>query len=355
MRARWLVAAVLSFVACRKAECPPPPKPVVPAPAVTAPQPSSYLDYTGRDDVLTGGVRVIPIKTPAGTFNVWTKRTGNNPKIKVLLLHGGPAITHEYFEIFDSYFPKEEIEYYFYDQLEAGNSDHPNKPALWSIEHYVDEVEQVRQALHLDNKNFYLVGHSWGGILAIEYALAHPDALKGLVISNMMASIPVYNKYAHEVLMPAMDQKALAEILKLEAAKQYDSPRYLELLLPNYYQEHILRMPVDQWPEPLTRAFSHINQKVYQAMQGPSEMGASGILAKWDRFADLPKLTMPTLVIGAKHDTMDPAYMEKMAGQLKRGRYLLCPDGSHLAMYDDSKTYFPGLISFIKDVDGGKL
>src|SRR6185369_6043923 len=106
----------------------------------------------------------------------------------------------EYFEIFDSYFPKEEIEYIYYDQLEAGFSDHPNRKELWSIEHYVDEVEQVRQALHLDKSNFYVYGNSWGGLLATEYALAHPDALKGLIISNMMASIPEYNKYAHEVL-----------------------------------------------------------------------------------------------------------------------------------------------------------
>jgi proline iminopeptidase len=343
--------------ACRKAECPPTPQPT-PSAAVVAPPPpapSKYLDYTGRDDVLSGGVRMIPIKTPAGTFNVWTKRVGNNPRIKVLLLHGGPAMTHEYQEVFDSYFPKEEIEYYFYDQLEAGNSDHPNKRELWTIEHYVDEVEQVRQALHLDNTNFYLFGHSWGGLLATEYALAHPDALKGLVISNMMASVPTYNKYAHDVLMPQMDQKALAEILTLEKTKHTESPRYMELLLANYYTQHALRMPVEKWPEPVMRSFNHLNKPMYTAMQGPSEMGASGILEKWDRFADLPKLTMPTLVIGAKYDTMDPAYMEKMAGQIKRGRYLLCPEGSHFAMYDDSKTYFAGLVGFVKDVDAGKI
>src|SRR5690242_4467590 len=129
MRAAWIAMACVAFSsACRKAECPPAPQPT-PAVAVAAPPPataSKYFDNTGRDDVLSGGVRMIPIKTPLGTFNVWTKRVGNNPRIKVLLLHGGPAMTHEYQEVFDSYFPKEEIEYYFYDQLEAGNSDHPN-------------------------------------------------------------------------------------------------------------------------------------------------------------------------------------------------------------------------------------
>src|SRR3954464_2602820 len=176
---------------------------------------------------------MIPVQTPEGTFQVWTKRTGNNPRIKVLLLHGGPGATHEYFEAFDSYFPGESVEYYFYDQLESGNSDHPDKPALWDVSRFVDEVEQVRQALHLDKSNFYLLGHSWGGILAIEYALAHQDQLKGLIISNMMASAPAYDKYAHEVLMPKLDPKVLAEIQQLEAAKKYDSPRYEELLVNN--------------------------------------------------------------------------------------------------------------------------
>ena len=85
----------------------------------------TYFDSTGRDDVLTGGVKLVPINTPKGTFKVWTKRVGNNPKIKVLLLHGGPGATHEYFEAFDSYFPKEGIEYYYYYQLGSAFSDQP--------------------------------------------------------------------------------------------------------------------------------------------------------------------------------------------------------------------------------------
>lgn len=320
-----------------------------------APSASAYLDYSGRDDAPSGGVRMIPVKTSAGTFKVWTKRVGNHPKMKVLLLHGGPGITHEYLEVFDSFFPKEGIEYYFYDQLESGNSDHPDKPELWDLAARVEEVEQVRQALHLDKTNFYLLGHSWGGILAIEYALAHPENLKGVVISNMMASIPAYNKYAHEVLMPQMDPKVLAEIQKLEAAKQYESPRYLELLIPSYYTQHLLRMPPEDWPEPVTRAFGHLNRKVYVTMQGPSEMGASGRLESWDRFEDLEKIQVPTLVVGAKYDTMEPAHMERMASKLGHGRYLFCPAGTHLAMYDDQQTYMTGVVSFIKDVDAGRF
>jgi proline iminopeptidase len=305
--------------------------------------------------VLSGGVRLIPITTPKGIFKVWTKRVGNNPKIKVLLLHGGPGATHEYFEAFDSYFPKEGIEYYYYDQLGSAFSDQPKDPGLWDLPRFVEEVEQVRLALRLDSSNFYLLGQSWGGILAMEYALKYQQNIKGLIISNMMASIPAYMEYAEKVLMPAIDPKVLAEIKAIEAKKDYGNPRYMELLIPNYYTLHILRMPPEQWPNPVNRTFARLNKDVYIPMQGPSELSSSGKLEKWDRSADLGKITVPTLTIGARYDTMDPKYMEKMAGLFRKGRFLYCADGSHLAMYDDQKTYFDGLIRFIRDVDQGQL
>ena len=93
--------------------------------------PASYFDNTGRPDVLSGGVRMIPVSTPRGAFKVWTKRVGNNPRMKVLLLHGGPGATHEYLEAFDSYFPAAGIEYYYYDQLGSYYSDQPDLPELW--------------------------------------------------------------------------------------------------------------------------------------------------------------------------------------------------------------------------------
>jgi proline iminopeptidase len=308
-----------------------------------------YLDYSDRADRLSGGVRMIPISTPRGTFRVWTKRVGNNPGLKVLLLHGGPGATHEYLEAFDSYLPAAGIEYYYYDQLGSGHSDQPDNPDLWELDRFVDEVEQVRIALGLDRSSFFLYGQSWGGLLAMEYALHHGDALKGLVISNMMSSCRAYNAYAEDVLMPAMDQAALAEIKGFEARGQTTDPRYMELLMEHHYVEHVLRMPVAEWPEPVVRGFAHINQQIYVSMQGPSELGMSGSLLDWDRTGDLARIEVPTLVIGARYDTMDPAWMEDMVRRLPNGRYLYCREGSHCAMYDDQQAYFAGLIDFLLD------
>jgi proline iminopeptidase len=321
----------------------------------TQPATPDYLDNIGRDDLLGGGVRMIPIETPKGAFRVWTKRIGNAPAMKLLLLHGGPGATHEYFECFDSYLPAAGIEYYYYDQLGSHYSDQPDDPDLWDLPRFVDEVEQVRQALGLDRENFFLLGHSWGGILANEYALQYQQHLKGLIISNMMASCPAYNAYAHEVLMPVMDQAVLAEIKGYEASGDTGNPRYMELLVEHHYEHHVLRMPAAEWPDPANRGLGHINLAVYVPMQGPSELGLSGTLSDWDRTGDLGRIEVPTLVIGAQHDTMDPAHMKWMASAYSRGRYLHCPDGSHLAMYDDQQVYVQGLIDFIHDVDAGRF
>jgi proline iminopeptidase len=306
-----------------------------------------YLDSSDRPDRIAGGVRMIPVTTPVGDFRVWTKRVGSNPDLTVLLLHGGPGATHEYLETCDGYLPAAGIEYYFYDQLGSFYSDQPDDPTLWEIDRFVDEVEQVRLALGLGPESFVLYGQSWGGVLAIEYALAHQQHLKGLVVSNMMASIPAYNRYADEVIMPALDQEALAEIKRLEAAGETEDPAYEALLMEHHYVDHVCRLPVEQWPDPVVRGFAHINPAIYVPMQGPSELGASGKLEHWDRTADLHRIEVPTLVMGAEHDTMDPAHLRWMAAQLPRGTYHHCPDGSHLALVDDQETYMAGLLGFL--------
>ena len=267
----------------------------------------------------------------------------------MLLLHGGPGCTHEYLEACDSFLPAAGVEYYYYDQLGSGRSDQPEEPSLWELDRFVDEVDQVRRELGLGRDNFVLYGHSWGGILAIEYALHHQRHLRGLVISNMMSSAPAYTAYARQVLMPPMDQKALAEILSLEENGHTEDPRYMELLIEQHYLHHVLRMPADEWPDPVRRAFAHISPAIYVPLQGPSELGMSGDakLANWERTDDLASIEVPTLVIGARHDTMDPEHMDMMARRLPKGRYLHCPEGSHLAMYDDQQRYFEGLVDFL--------
>jgi proline iminopeptidase len=308
---------------------------------------NTYFENT-EEGIQTGGVKVISINTPKGKFKVWTKRMGNNPTIKVLLLNGGPGGSHDGFECFENFFPKEGIEFIYYDQLACGYSDNPKDTSLYDLPRYVEEVEQVRQALHLDNTNFYLLGHSWGGILAMQYALKYQDNLKGLIISNMMASCPEYGKYADNVLAKQMPLAVLDSIRILEKNNDFQNPKYMELLRKHFYSKHELRLP--EWPESFNRG--KWNNELYVIMQGPSEFGISGKLANWDVSKELKNIKIPSLVIGATYDTMDPKYMEWMSKEIPKGEFLLCPNGSHICFYDDQQNYFKGLIKFIKKVDG---
>ena len=308
---------------------------------------STYFTYS--DPIEAAGVKMISIQTPKGKFKVWTKRFGTNPRIKILLLHGGPAMTHEYMECFETFFQREGFEFYEYDQLGSYYSDQPNDSTLWTTERFVEEVEQVRQAIGADSSNFYVLGNSWGGILGMEYALKYQRHMKGLLVSNMVASAPEYGKYAEEVLSKQMKPEILSEIRAIEAKKDFTNPRYMDLLIPNFYHEHICRL--EEWPDALNRTFKHGNNSIYVQMQGPSEFGISGLLANWDIKNRLQEIKVPTLMIGAKYDTMDPKAMEEQSKMVQNGEYLYCPNGSHLAMWDDQQVYMKGVISFIKKVD----
>lgn len=346
MKSFWLYSLFLLSLACSTSTQDHTPEPC---------DADKYLDTEGAEDQWLGGIKLIPINTPKGTFKVWTKRVGHNPTIKVLLLHGGPGMTHEIYECFDGYFPQAHIEYYYYDQLGSYYSDQPKDLSLWDLDRFVEEVEQVRVALGLNEDNFYLYGQSWGGILAMQYALKYQAHLKGLIISNMVASIPQYMEYADKVLAPQLPSDILAEIMTYENAQDYSNPRYLELVTEYYYTKHVIRYPQDQWPDPVVRGFKHLNPDVYVTMQGPSEFGIKGdaTLKSWDVTADLHKISVPTLSIGAKYDTMDPEHMKWISTEVANGRFLYCPNGSHLSQFDDQKVFFTGLIKFIKDVDAG--
>lgn len=299
--------------------------------------------------VKSGGVKMIPITTPVGTFKVWTKKFGNHPRIKILLLHGGPATTHEYMECFESFFPQEGFEFYEYDQLGSYYSDQPTDSSLWTLDRFVEEVEQVRKAIHADKNNFYILGNSWGGMLAMQYALKYQSNMKGMIVANMMASCPDYGKYADEVLAQQMPAEVLKEIRALEANNDFSNPRYMELLLPYFYQQHLCRLP--EWPEAINRTFKHLNGTIYTMMQGPSEFGVRGRLEKWDIKNRLHEITVPTLMVGAKYDTMDPEAMEAQSKAVKNGQYLFCPNGSHMSMWDDQQVFMKGVIGFINRVD----
>jgi proline iminopeptidase len=299
--------------------------------------------------IKTGGAKMIQV---AGKYNVWTKKIGDG-KIKVLLLHGGPGFSHDYFECFEDFLPKEGIEIYYYDQLGCGNSDRPTDTTLWNIPRYVEEVEQVRKGLGLDN--FYLLGHSWGGMLAMEYLQKYQSHVKAAVLSDMTAGIKSYTSYTAILKNKFFTEAEQVKYDSLYKLGKYNSPEFQDMVMNKLYTHVICQLPVDQWPEPLMRAFKKANDAIYIQMQGVDEFHVTGNFKNWEMWDRLHNITVPTFVIAGMNDEMNPADIRREGRLIPNSRTYLCPHGSHMSMYDDQQNYFNNLIAFLKDVDSDKF
>jgi proline iminopeptidase len=303
---------------------------------------TQHPDGLNPPGIRTAGIRMVPVV--GGKYKVWTKKLGSG-SLKVLLLHGGPGFGHEYLEAFESFLPQAGIEMYYYDQLGCTNSDQPDDMSLWTLARYTQEVEEVRRALGLEH--FVLFGHSWGGILAIEYALNYQQHLRGLVISDMTAGIRSYLKRTAWIKRQ-LPPDILARLTALESKEDYDSPEYQRIMMEDLYPKMICR--IQPWPEPVTRAFRHANDRIYNFMQGKSEFLVTGNLKGWERWDRLHEINVKALTIGARYDEMDPEDMSKMAKLMINGSYAYCPNGSHLAMWDDQAVYFDQLLNFLRTI-----
>jgi proline iminopeptidase len=296
--------------------------------------------------IKTGGVKLIQVD---GKYKVWTKKIGNSA-VKMLTLHGGPGCTHEYFECFEDFLPQVGIEFYYYDQLGSVYSDQPKDTSLWTVDRFREEVEQVRVGLGLDD--FYLYGQSWGGMLGIEYALKYQRHLKALIISNMTASIPSYVKHINE-LRQKFPREIIEILEKYEAKEDYSAQEYQDVMFNQLYLKHLCR--INPWPEPLQRTFRNLSTQVYNTMQGPNEFVVTGTFKDWDRWNDLHKIKVPTLLSVACYDTMRVEDIQKMGRLIPNSRVCICENGSHLSMYDDQEAYFRDLIGFVKDVEANRF
>jgi len=280
------------------------------------------------------------IKVDGGS--VYTKTIGNGSK-KILLLHGGPGLTHEYFENFTQELKNEDVQLIYYDQLGSYFSDQPEDTALYTIERFVEEIKIVITELGLND--FYLFGHSWGAALAIEYALKYPNGLKGVILSNMMADFNAYQVYIEKQFLnfPAEVQSQFNTLIEQEA---FADPAFQQLVFQYWYIPYLCRLT--PWPDAMNRTLQHLATPVLMTLLGPHPFKVLGTLKSWSRFEDLKNIHIPSLVIGAEYDSMDGNHLRKMADQLPMGTYAHCPSGSHFSMWDDTDNYFDGIKAFLK-------
>ncbi len=261
-----------------------------------------------------------------GGNKVWTQKIGRG-KIKLLLLHGGPGATHEYFENFPAYLDTSKYEIYFYDQLGSYFSDNPELKDLWEPDRLVEEVEAVRKAYNLNQ--FYLLGHSWGGILAIYYASKHSEHLNGLILSNNPVTSKGAFKYRQTIV------KKIARQMKKElGAEQEDSIVYKRFV-------RIYRYGMDDTPEVFTRMDEHYNRdpKIWENSLFKKK--------KWNLKKEARKIKVPTLVIGGSNDFINPNDFKIQHKIIQNSELVILPDAPHFAMWSDSKSYFGAIDKFI--------
>jgi proline-specific peptidase len=287
---------------------------------------------------------------PFRGYRTWYQVVGDIPAagrgLPLLVLHGGPGFPHDYLTDL-AQFSDDGHPVVFYDQLGCGKSDHPQDPALWVMDTFVDELATVRAALGLDR--VHLLGHSWGGWLALEYVLRKPAGLASVVLASTCASIPAFAAETRRLKrsLPTQTQEALD---RHEAEGTTNDPGYLVAALA-YYRQWVCRL--DPFPEHIVHSFLNISDDVYQIMQGP-EWNVTGNLKDWDVTARLGDIDLPVLITSGRYDEMTPALVEPLVAGIKDAQHVVFQESSHLAMAEEPHRYRQVLGSFLDQVEAAK-
>lgn len=286
-------------------------------------------------------------------YHIWTNTQGHGD-IKLLCLHGGPGGNHEYWENFGEQLADLGVQVTMYDQLGSWYSDQPDysDPAIadkyLTYDYYLEELEEVRTKLGLDN--FYLIGQSWGGALAMMYALKYGQHLKGLIVSSMVDNIDEYVTHINELREKTLTPEAVAYMKECEEKDDLDNARY------QGYVDVLNREYVDRkQPEAIRHLISTMATPVYNAFQGNNEFVITGKLKLWDIRNQLSRITMPTLLTFGEHETMPLTTAKRMARDIPHARLETTPGGGHHHMIDNAPVYFAHLKKFLSDVETGNF
>ncbi|MCO6542892.1 MAG: proline iminopeptidase-family hydrolase [Lactobacillus sp.] len=284
-------------------------------------------------------------------FNLFSRISGDGPT-KLLCVHGGPGGTHEEFENFGEELKKYKVQVAMYDQLGSFYSDQPdfnktNNKKFLSIGYYLNELEEVRKKLGWDQ--FYLLGHSWGGLLAQEYALKYGKHLKGLILMSMIDNIPEYISYINYLREQTFSEQEVSYMKSVESSERFEDPMY-NLLVQKLYKKYVMRHP-ENGPHHLVRTNA---APVYNYFQGNNEFVMTGILKNWDNRNNTSKIKVPTLLTFGEYDTMPLKSADRMHHQLLHSRFVLTPDGGHCHSVDNPRAFFNTLGNYIEDVNNSR-
>ena len=281
------------------------------------------------------------INVPGG--KVWYKIVGEGDKIPVLMLHGGPGATSYYLRPLEALSSERPV--IFFDQLGCGRSTHKMDTTQMNIKFYVDEVYRVKKALGL--KEFYLYGQSWGTILGVEYYFAHPEGIKGLILSSPALSGKLWIRDA-QLLLSQLPDTLQKVIRKYEKLKEFHAPQYVEAMM-TYYKKHIARK--QPWSADIDSTFTYLGEDVYTYMNGPSEFTFTGTMQYYDATGKLNKIKVPVLFICGEYDEARPETTKYYAGLVPDSKFVVIKDAAHMTMQDNPEEDIKTIESFINEIE----
>ena len=293
-------------------------------------------------------------KMAFGGYHTWYRIVGDGKaekeagKLPLLVLHGGPGATHDYLEPLEA-MAQTGRRVIFYDQLGCGHSDQPHDPSLWTVQLYLDELAEIRRSLGLEH--LHLLGQSWGGMLAMEYALTQPSGLASLIVADSPASIPMWVAEANRLRaqLPVDVEQTLRQH---EAAGTTDDPAYQEAMQV-FYARHVCR--VNPLPDYVARSFDQLSRypEVYHTMNGPSEFHVIGTLKDWSIEEHLGEIKVPTLLLSGRYDEATPAIVETIHQGISGSTWVLFEDSSHMPHVEETERYLEVVGDFLARVEAG--
>ena len=270
--------------------------------------------------------------------------TPPSPRATIVCLHGGPGATHDYLLPLRD-LAKNGYRVVFYDQLGCGNSELPKDPALFTVERGVEELEEFRKVMKLGK--IHLMGSSYGGMLALAYALKYQRNLRSIITTGGLASVPLTIAEMQR-LKSELPPGVVRTMEKYEAKGAYEDPNYEKAVMV-FYKRHLLRRK--KWPPEQIYTMSHVSKPVYGTMNGPNEFTIIGNMRYWDVTDQLHNIKIPTLVTGGRFDEVTPKVAKSIHDHIKGSKLVIFERSSHLGMWEERSKYMRTLDRFIRSVD----
>jgi pimeloyl-ACP methyl ester carboxylesterase len=270
-------------------------------------------------------------RLPFRGYDTWYRVVGeaeHRGRVPLLALHGGPGGSHDPLEGLGA-LAEQGRRVVFYDQLGGGDSDKPDDPALWTVDTFLEQLRSVREALGLER--LHLFGSSWGGMLALEYALTGPEGLASLVLNSTPTSAPRWaeeTRRLHAELPPGLDREA--------AEKEF-------------WRRHICRVVPE--PESLGRSRAKFGKQVYETMWGPNEFTVTGTLRDWDVIDRLGEIEVPTLITSGRFDECTPALVEPLRSGIRGAEWVLFEESSHTSLLEETERYLQVVGGFLDRIE----